>query len=124
MVSGLVGPIVPPSQPQNDFATLWEEALNQYTIQTGLDLQRTSLASELLKCKSTDDVFRMLQSGKETFQAFRNHAPNVRTVLAPIMSVAQTAFNTSGTIALVSSPRVAFVNLSKPVTSALSQREV
>lgn len=124
MVNGPVGPIAPPSQLQNDFVNLWEKALNQYTIQTGLDLQRTSLASELLKCKSPDGVFRVLESGKETIQAFRNHAPKVRAVLAPIMGVAQTAFNTSGSMALVSSSRVAFANVSKPMTSALSQQEV
>lgn len=49
MTNGPVGPIVPSLQPQNDFANLWEEALNQYMIHTGIDLQQTSFVPELLK---------------------------------------------------------------------------
>lgn len=103
MGSGPAGPIIPPAQFENDFAQLWEEALNQYTIHTGLDLQRTSFVPELLNCKSPDDVLRILDSGKEAFEVFRSHGPRVRAVLAPLMHVAQMAFDTSGATALVCS---------------------
>lgn len=94
--------LVKPPSSQNDFENLWRGALHQYTKQTGLDLERTPFAVDLLKCKSPGELFGILDSDNKKFEGFRNHGQKVRAVLNPIMSTVQVSFETAGQSALVS----------------------
>ncbi|KAK7434798.1 hypothetical protein VKT23_019985 [Stygiomarasmius scandens] len=78
-----------PEQP--DFKQLWEEALNSFKNNTGIELRDKDLSQRLDGCKNVDDALRILEDTEGAFRYFRNNNQKwtkMRKFLKPVVQVA------------------------------------
>ncbi len=76
--------------PAISFQPILDEALADYTEQTGIDLAKQPLANSLRSCGSPDDVLKLLEDKANQFKDFRDGNRKLINWLSPVVHVVHT----------------------------------
>ena len=83
------------------FRALFESALQDYQIQTGIALDSHPLAGKLQNCDSVESVTIIIQDQSRAFSQFRGDDGRITKSLKGIVSVLYTLSASTGAIGLV-----------------------
>ncbi|KZV75910.1 hypothetical protein PENSPDRAFT_15420, partial [Peniophora sp. CONT] len=75
---------------ESDFGLLWSDAIQTFNAQLGADDTIGGLTSQLLKCRSAEDVVAVMEQTLNTFNEFRTgdaHWKMLRNKLKPVIEV-------------------------------------
>ncbi|KAI0032451.1 hypothetical protein K488DRAFT_70603 [Vararia minispora EC-137] len=74
---------------------LWKDAFKTYKDIVGHEFPKNSLGDRLTACKTTEDIYKILEEEEGKFKAFREKGQKIRDYLAPFVRVVE-LFNDTG----------------------------
>jgi hypothetical protein len=89
------------SQSSSRFRVLFESALRDYQIQTGMTLANHPLAEKLQNCNSVESVTALLQDQARAFSEFQGDNGRVAKSLMGVVSVLYSLSTCTASIGLV-----------------------